>query len=100
MFSGETAPAIADITDGTSNTLLVVEVKGRGVHWAEPTDLDFQQFIVATTNGNPTFGLSEHPGGFQAALCDGSVRFTTNTTDLTTLSRLVQHNDGQVIPAY
>ena len=39
-----------DFTDGTSNTLLVVEVKGSGIHWMEPRDLH----VVQTAPGvNP-----------------------------------------------
>ena len=45
----------ADITDGTSNTLFMVEVKNSGINWAEPRDLDISQ-PMALPPGN-------HPGG-------------------------------------
>jgi len=40
VFDGVKAARFADIKDGTSNTILVVEVVGTGVNWAEPVDLD------------------------------------------------------------
>ncbi|MCI0456439.1 MAG: DUF1559 domain-containing protein [Gemmataceae bacterium] len=40
---------------------------------------------------------SNHPGVCQFVFCDGSVRAVSNTVDDTTLSRLAQRSDGQVI---
>lgn len=43
----------ADITDGTANTLFIVENVDGGVHWMEPRDLSFDSmsFTVSTPNG-------------------------------------------------
>jgi hypothetical protein len=38
---------------------------------------------------------SAHPGGVEAVLADGSVRFITDVMDLTTLKRLADRDDGQ-----
>lgn len=38
--------------------------------------------------------LSQHPGGLQVALGDGSVRFMSETVDLLTLAHLVTRHDG------
>jgi len=36
----ETETSMADVTDGTPNTLMVVELAKSGIHWMEPRDLD------------------------------------------------------------
>ena len=40
---------------------------------------------------------SQHIGGAQAALCDGSVRFISESVDLTTFRRAFARDDGEVI---
>lgn len=39
----EKCVAIRDVKDGTSNTLVCVEVRNSGVHWLEPSDVNFQE---------------------------------------------------------
>ena len=55
---------VMDITDGTSNTLMFVEVKASGINWAEPKDWD------ASTPLPP----SNHKSGNIVGFADGSVR--------------------------
>ena len=43
---------------------------------------------------------SDHPGGAQAALCDGSVRFLPETIDMLTYRYLRARQDGEVIGEY
>jgi uncharacterized Fe-S cluster protein YjdI len=99
IFDGNQQCLMADITDGTSNTILVVEVKGQQVPWMEPTDLSLDQMQMAINSG-PTEPGSYHPGGFQAALADGSVRFITATIDPTMLRNLITRGDGQVVGGF
>jgi prepilin-type N-terminal cleavage/methylation domain-containing protein/prepilin-type processing-associated H-X9-DG protein len=116
-----------DITDGTSTTLLVVEVAGRpafygnkgliassptvpqgGGAWADP-------FGYALTNGSLTDGsglqpgpcaancsnngeiYAFHRGGFNAAWGDGSVRFVSASITLSQLGALISKAGGEVI---
>ncbi len=76
VFDGTKGVTINDITTGTSNTLLVVEAdEDRAVIWTKPDDLevDFDR---------PLDGLGNfRPGGFLAAMCDGSVHSFSNTID-------------------
>lgn len=96
VFEGAEAMSIRDITDGTSNTFLVVEVPGTSVNWLEPKDTTIEginQMLQNAANGS-----GGHPGGFNALFCDGSVRFISFTMDPETLKCLIQKDDGQAIP--
>jgi hypothetical protein len=72
MFERGKKISFADITDGLSNTLMMVEVKDSNYHWAEPRDLDFSQPNVTLS--------SSHPGITNAAFADGSVLPIANST--------------------
>jgi hypothetical protein len=110
--------SMADVTDGTSNTLLFSEsVQGRdqdlrgfawwggGAHFetllppntSQPDVVEQNCFPVrnppcivrdpssgnvVTTGAETQAARSRHPGGVQACLTDGSVRFFTNTINL------------------
>ena len=63
-----TAMRFGDISDGSSNTILIVEANsGEAVPWTKPEDHNFDP-------ANPVSGLGEHyPGhSFVAGMCDGS----------------------------
>jgi hypothetical protein len=57
----------ADIVDGLSNTMAVVELKDSGISWAEPRDIEISQ-PMSLPPGN-------HPGGNLVLLADGSTEF-------------------------
>lgn len=85
---------IREITDGTSNTILVAEAT-EGVEWTKPEGLPVQ---AGPDTPVPSYG-SKHPGGFNAAFCDGSVRFLKLTIDQKTLHALLTPRGGEVIRA-
>jgi hypothetical protein len=91
FFEGKKGIGIAEITDGTSNTILVVEA-AESVPWTKPQDLPFDPDKPLPKLG----GLFE--GGFNAAMCDGSVRFVSQTIKPETLHLAIQRNDGQPLP--
>ncbi len=80
---------LRDVTDGTSNTLAIVEAK-REMHWAYPGDLKF------TPGGKlPELG-GFTPGTFSAARADGSVA-VYKQTDLDAIRPMLTIRDGQVV---
>ena len=65
----------ADITDGTSSTLMLIEVPSESaVPWMSPQDTD-ERFVLGF---GPASDLP-HTGGTQAAFADGSIRFLEAT---------------------
>jgi prepilin-type processing-associated H-X9-DG protein len=68
MFANPQGMRILEITDGTSNTFMIVEAADPVV-WTKPDELDYSPTKPLPRLG----GLS--PGGFNAAFADGSVKF-------------------------
>ena len=63
--------SLTDVTDGTSNTLMVIEVSAEdAVPWMAPQDTDGRWVLTFS----PETKLP-HEGGVQAAFVDGSARF-------------------------
>ncbi len=93
-FPGKKAISLAEITDGMSNTIMVVEASdAKAVPWTKPDDFEYDE-------KNPAAGLGGlFPGGFNAAFCDGSVRFLSTDIDAETLRNLFNRHDGKPIPA-
>jgi len=80
---------IAEIVDGTSNTILVVE-SAKTVQWTKPDDIRFP------LTGKPSWG-GVHKGGFNVAMADGSVRFISESIDLNVLVGLCTRDGGEVM---
>ncbi|MGC8642029.1 MAG: DUF1559 domain-containing protein [Isosphaeraceae bacterium] len=95
LFNQNAPTEPRDVTDGTSNTLMVVEAK-EAVIWTKPEELPFEDKPGAPNV--PLFGAgSAHPGGFNAAFADGSVRFIKLSINPTTLRALITRAGGEVI---
>ena len=89
-----------DIKDGTSNTIMFVEVKNSGIHWAEPRDLDFgsMSFRVNDPNGK---GISScHPGVAGVVFANASVRFINDGIDPKLLKALITIAGGEDVSGY
>jgi prepilin-type processing-associated H-X9-DG protein len=96
MFGENSWIRISDIRDGTSNTLMVVEVKDP-VPWTKPdADLHYDQMGMQIDSG-PLSISSYHPGGAMAAMADGSVRFLSSNLNAQTLRLLIQPADGMPV---
>lgn len=91
MFTGEPSGVKVDsVPDGTSNTLLVAEAADP-VPWSKPEDLTL-------TTPESTVGMgSKHPGGFNASMADGSVRFFKNSMSPRLLKGLATRNGGETV---
>lgn len=81
LSDGKSTTKITQITDGTANTLMVVEITGSKIPWAAPRDLEAGK-ITFDVNEPQVQGISSnHPGGVNCAFCDGSVKFISSNAD-------------------
>jgi RNA polymerase sigma factor (sigma-70 family) len=81
---------VNEFTDGTSNTILVVEAR-TPVPWTKPEDLPF----VADQALPKLGGLFQ--GDFNAAFADGSVHWLSRKADPEMLRAAITRNGGEVI---
>ncbi|MDO4583264.1 MAG: DUF1559 domain-containing protein [Planctomycetia bacterium] len=107
--------SLAEIRDGTSNTLLVGEKylnpdayetaanSGDDTAWCVGHDQDICRYASvvpcqdrAYYEQTVNFG-SPHAGGFQTALCDGSIRKVSYSVELLQFQRLCNRNDGEIL---
>jgi prepilin-type processing-associated H-X9-DG protein len=97
LFEEDKPVKFQDITDGTSNTILAVEVVGTGVKWAEPKDLDINTMVFKINSGGANSIGSPFPGGANVLMADGSVRFMSNSVLESTLKAMATRNGGEVV---
>jgi hypothetical protein len=92
MFPGPRPVKITDVTDGTSNTILLVEGgDDQAVIWTKPDDLHYD-------STKPFQGLGKRwNGGFWVAFADGSVHFIPATVDKDTLKALFTIAGGEAV---
>jgi len=109
--------SIAGITDGTSNTLMVLECSFkdldaasyrswvRGIGWNNDSNssknvtnaMNVQTYTTTGTYNDVSMG-SNHPSGCNVALGDGSCRFLRSSIDLNTvLKPIASRNGGEVV---
>ncbi len=85
----------ADITDGTSLTILVAESR-RPVPWTKPDDVPFDLSV-------PLSGLGSHHGyhnnGLNVLIADGSVRFIKSSISTSVLGAFLTRDGGEAISA-
>lgn len=88
VFANEFPTKLNQITDGTANTILIVEGDiSQAVNWMEPADIDGTLF--PGTRGS-------HPGGANAAMVDGAVSFFSSTVTPTVRDAFLTKDGNEV----
>jgi prepilin-type N-terminal cleavage/methylation domain-containing protein/prepilin-type processing-associated H-X9-DG protein len=110
-FQPGTHPANADEAMAQCNAIDITNLafQGRsdiGAPWIQGYHSTTQYFHVLPPNGRScmfppgriaTSAASQHPGGVMVALCDGSVRYVSETISIQTWRLMGQRNDGRAL---
>ena len=91
---------IRDITDGTSNTMMVSEASDRIGPWISGGDATIRPLTTKPYVNGPDGIGGPFQGGVQVGFADGSVRFISENVDPVIFERLSTMADGQVIPNF
>lgn len=92
LFEGTKGKSFRDIKDGTSNTIMIVEVDDEAaVAWTKPDDWEMN-------SEKPLAGLGGlFPQGFNAAFADGHVSFIDKSIDPKLFRAMLTIADGKAI---
>jgi hypothetical protein len=92
VLHGPQGVKIQEITDGTSNTIMTLEVGDQAaVIWTKPDDWE----VKAPLDLQTLFG--RYQGGTNFGMADGSIRFLKKSINLQVLDALLTRNGGEVI---
>jgi RNA polymerase sigma factor (sigma-70 family) len=90
VFEGTEGVSIRDITDGTSQTVAIIEAAD-AVPWTKPADLPYDA-------AKPLPGLGGlFPAGINAAFADGSVHWLRRNFDPEHMRRAITRSDGDIV---
>lgn len=100
---------IHEISDGTRNTILLVEMAGRGTPWSKPEDLTFDEAVALLTDPPLAatvhrherrhgffYKVDERPG-LHVAFADGSVRFLALPLSTSLATALLTADGGEIV---
>jgi len=100
ISDGPGATRMEEITDGTADTILLVEAAGCGINWLDPRDLDAD--VISYLVDDPVDGgiASRHPDGAHVLFCDGSVMFLEAVVDPEDVKALCTIAGGEGVDKY
>jgi len=89
MWPGEGSTSISNLTDGTSNTLMIVEIAHSDIHWMEPRDLPVEELAAWLDPNHRPQLLGNHIEGGLVAYADGHVELLPRDLTIQRLKALV-----------
>jgi prepilin-type processing-associated H-X9-DG protein len=96
-WPGAEGSKLSEFKDGPENTILLVEVVGAGIGWAEPRDLHVTQMSFLINQNHGQGMCSNHPHGLNVLFADDHVEFLPETITPEELRALLTINGGEKI---
>jgi uncharacterized protein DUF1559 len=95
----EKSTTIKAISDGTSKTIMLVEVADSGINWLEPRDLPFEQALRGINPPGIKPAISSlHAGGALAIFADAHVNFLRDDVPTDILRALLTAAGNDIVP--
>jgi prepilin-type processing-associated H-X9-DG protein len=79
-FPGDSTVRLADVRDGTNDTVVVVEASNVEIPWTAPCDMGTTSMSFRINDPTLAAPSSRHPGGLNILYADASVRFLHDAT--------------------
>ncbi|MEA1951047.1 MAG: DUF1559 domain-containing protein [Planctomycetota bacterium] len=89
-----------DISDGVSNTIMLVESSDTGIHWMEPRDLKFEDARIVEDDSTDIGIRSYHSGIVNVTFCDGIVKSISKDIDPKLLKALMTIDGGESVESF
>jgi hypothetical protein len=96
-FTGVKSLKLEEIGDGTSKTIMFVEIANSDIHWMEPRDLAFSRLSFKVNDPRQPGGIGSTYGDVRIALMDGSVRQLKDGISPRVLRALLTASGGEPI---
>jgi hypothetical protein len=97
FFAYDRATRMADITDGTSNTIAIAESDGQPRPWLQGGPSTIRPLTAQPYVNGPDGIGGITRGGVQVLLADGSVRFISENIDPSVMEALVTIQGGEAV---
>ena len=89
MWPGEGSTKFASLTDGSVNTLMIVEIAHSDIHWMEPRDLPIEELAAWLDPNHRPQLLGNHIEGGLVAYADGHVELLPRDVTIQRLKALL-----------
>lgn len=108
IWPGNQGTRLEDITDGPSNTILLVELANSDIRWIEPRDITIERVLEKSSGENATVPTSNHftnssyffkslPVAGHIAMANGSIRQLQRHPSTKDLAAMLSINGGESI---
>jgi type II secretory pathway pseudopilin PulG len=89
MWPGSKSSTLEDITDGASDTIMVVEISNSDIHWMEPRDLPIEELETWLDPNHTPRIFGHHIDGSFVMHADGSIELLPRNVTIERLRAMI-----------